>query len=170
MKIVGDHLADVARKSKASDKIGFDLFGRSAYNRYYYAVFLHVRMVLRTMDSKWAAPRHKDVPTIFRGKVVKRVEEQIEKLEKSNLIEPDQAKRMFSLAATAADELSMLLDSAREVRKVADYEPEIPVTREGPVIKLGDCKLDTARNWKQRAETQGKTILYVYGQLGLITS
>jgi hypothetical protein len=100
--------------------------------------------------------------------VLAKLTKHLEVAQRTGQITPDQAKQMFSWAATAAEELAMLLDSAREVRTVADYEPETVVTREGAVIKLGDCKLDTAKNWKHRAETQAKTILYVYGQLGLI--
>ena len=173
MNIVGDHLADVARRSKASDKIGFDLFGRSAYNRYYYSVFLHVRMVLMTIDSRWAPPyklAHNSVPGLFRGRVLTKLTKQLEVAQKSGQITPDEAKQMFSWAHTAAEELAMLLDSAREVRTVADYHPETAVTREGAVIKLSDCKLDTAKNWKRRAETLAKTILYIYGQLDRISS
>lgn len=166
MNIVGDDLANTARGT--NDEVRFDLFARSAYNRYYYSVFLHVRMVLRTIDSRWATPAHADIPIYFRCKVLTKLVKQINVAENTGQITPDEAKRMFSLAATAAKDLAIMLDSAREVRTIADYQPENTVTREGAVINLGGCKLGTAKNWKQRAETQAKTILYVYGKLGLI--
>jgi hypothetical protein len=166
MKIVGDHLAKVAQQS--ADRMHIDLFGRSAYNRYYYSAFLHVRSALKTIDIKWATPKHQDVPVVLRGEVLNRLKWHIKFAEANRLISRIQGKQMSRAAAIAASELSNLLVLAREIRRVADYEPEQLVAKDGLVIKLGECTLSTAKGWPQRADTHAKTILKVYGQLGLI--
>lgn len=166
MKIVGDHLGDFALKS--GSEIHCDLFGRSAYNRYYYSAFLCVRAALKTIDSRWATPTHQDVPRVLIGEVLHRLKRHIQLARDSNQINHTQGEQMYHAAASAASELSNLLRSAREIRRVADYEPEQPVSKVGSQLKLRGYTLDTAKGWTQRAETQVKTILRVYGQLGVI--
>ena len=61
-----------------------------------------------------------------------------------------------------------MLVSAREIRRMADYEPEIPVQKIGAVMKLGGCTLGAAQNWERRVNMQAKIILKTYGKLGLI--
>jgi hypothetical protein len=166
MRIVGDRLAQIAAAS--SDPTHFDLFGRSAFNRYYYSAFLSVRATLRRMDSRWAAPAHKDVPIVLKGEVLQRLKRTIQLSSTNGQISRAQGAQMYHAAATAASELSNLLTAAREIRRIADYQPELPVAKQGAVVKLADCTLDAAKSWEKRAEMQAKTILRVYGQLGLI--
>jgi hypothetical protein len=166
MEIVGDELASSARASV--DEHRFDLFGRSAYNRYYYAVFLNVRAVLRRIDSGWGKPAHAAIPTLLRDTLPKRLKKHIQRASRTGLISDGRGKQMYSVAASAASELSSLLDSAREVRRIADYEPELTLTRNGRVIMLGTCTLDAAKKWTRRGEIQAATILRIYAELGLI--
>lgn len=166
MRIVGDHVAKVAVKS--GDVEQFDRFGRCAFNRYYYSAFLAVRAALRKINSKWATPSHKDVPIVLKGDVLARLKHQIRKSQSNGQITENEGLHLFHAAQTAASELSNLLSSARETRRIADYEPEQLVQKSGAVITLGECSLDTAKSWERRVETQAKTILRVYGELGLI--
>ncbi len=75
---------------------------------------------------------------------------------------------MYSVAKAAAWDLSSLLDSAREVRRIADYEPELTLTRDGTIIMLGTCTLDAAKKWTRRVDIQAGTILRIYAELGLV--
>jgi hypothetical protein len=63
MRIVGDHFAGTA--AGKGDENEFDLFSRSAFNRYYYSAFLSVRSVLKTLDPAWATPSHQSMPEDF---------------------------------------------------------------------------------------------------------
>jgi hypothetical protein len=123
---------------------------------------------LRKIDNKWASPSHKAVPEVLKGDVLTRLKHQIRKSQSNGQITESEGMRLFHAAQTAASELSNLLSSARETRRVADYEPEQLVQKSGSVITLGECSLDTAKAWERRVETQTKTILRVYGDLGLI--
>ena len=51
MKIVGHHLQQEAiRRTSDAEK---DVFGRSSYNRYYYAAFLTARSLFVSLDPGW---------------------------------------------------------------------------------------------------------------------
>jgi hypothetical protein len=166
MKIVGDYLAQFA--SASTDVTVCDLFGRSAFNRYYYATFLSVRTTLRTIDSRWATPTHKDIPALLRGEVLSRVKNQVKRSVCSKQINSAQAGHLRDMATVATAELSSLMQHARETRRLADYEPERRLVRKGNLIKLGECSIDQAKGWADRASAYAKTILKVYGDLGLI--
>ncbi|MEQ1853960.1 MAG: hypothetical protein ABMA01_20505 [Chthoniobacteraceae bacterium] len=166
MKIVGDHLAGFA--SGTTDDNEFDLFSRSAFNRYYYSAFLTVRSVLKRLDPAWAAPSHQAVPEVLKGEVLKRLKRHIRNAQKSGQISETKGNQIYHTAGTAASELSNLLTSAREIRRLADYEPETRVAKQSVNILLGKCTLAAASNWEQRVQIQSKTILKIYADLGII--
>lgn len=70
-------------------------------------------------------------------------------------------------AYTAATNLSDLLKHAYEVRRIADYEPEQRILRNGKVIKLGEQTMEGARNWPSRTLVHAKTLIKIWRQLGL---
>jgi hypothetical protein len=166
MKIVGDHLAGEA--ANRDDPTEFDLFSRSAFNRYYYSAFLSVRSVLKSIDPAWATPSHQSMPEVLKGEVLNRLKRQIRNAQKTGQITQTKGNQLFHIAGTAASELSNLLTSARETRRLADYEPETRVAKNGSVTTLGEWTLEAARNWERRVDAQSKTILKIYVQLGLI--
>ena len=166
MRIVGDHLAGEA--ANRGDATEFDLFSRSAFNRYYYSAFLSVRRVLKLLDPVWATPSHQSMPEVLRGEVLNRLKRQVRNAQKTGQISQTKGDQLFHAAGTAAVELSNLLKSARETRRLADYEPEIRVVRDGSATKLGEWSLEAARNWERRVEAQSNTILKIYATFGLI--
>jgi hypothetical protein len=166
MKAVGDHLAEVAKNESAFTTA--DLFGRSAFNRYYYATFLGVRETLQKIDSRWATPTHKDVPEVLRGEVLNRAKTQIKTLKQTGYLTDGQAAALKSKASVATAELACLMTRARATRRLSDYEPETKITKSGDVIKMGECSLTEARSWSDRADAFSKTILKVYADIGLI--
>lgn len=166
MKLVGEHLSQIA--TARADAREADLFGRSAFNRYYYASFLTVRETLKQIDTKWAEPSHAEIPDLLRGQVLKHIKKQARLLEDSHQLSHSQAQSIINIAINATAALADLLTKAREVRRVADYEPEIPVTKVGTVMRLADQTLDTAKGWPVRAEQQSGIILRTYAELGII--
>ena len=56
MKIVGEQLESWALDRKVETER--DLFGRSAFNRYYYAVFLLTREMLGEFKASWKKTMH----------------------------------------------------------------------------------------------------------------
>jgi hypothetical protein len=59
MHQVAEHLSLQARAMTGNDA---DAFGRSAFNRYYYATYLSVRELLASLDSSWETQRHSAIP------------------------------------------------------------------------------------------------------------
>jgi len=92
MQVVAHFLQIEALKIQGSDK---DLYARSAYNRYYYDIFLATRRMFSELDASWALLAHKDYPGLLRGQIT----------------------RQFKLARTKAvraddSELQSILDAA----------------------------------------------------------
>jgi len=74
---------------------------------------------------------------------------------------------MHHEANKAAAELSDLLKSAYEARRVADYEPEQKIFRNGRVIMLGEQTIEAAHRWPHRVSLYANTLIKIWRQLGL---
>jgi hypothetical protein len=168
MNIVGDRLAAIA--ATEDDPVRFDLFGRSAFNRYYYSAYFTVRTALGRIDTNWERMNHKAIPQLLRTAVLERLRKQASANKKTGLMTGAEASRFYSMAASAAAELSNCLRTAYEVRVVADYEPQTKVEVIGKAAgaKLADCTISRASGWQRRAETHASTILRAYERFGLI--
>lgn len=166
MQAVGEHLADFARN--ATDTEIWDIFGRSAFNRFYYGVFLTVRSFLGKLNSAWSTPNHADIPNLLRGAVIKKIKQAIEEQTKKNLLSYSEGMNLRNQAQVAVNDLASLLETARELRRVADYEPEKLMTRQGQVLFLVNEKLDSAKKWQNRAKVNTHSIEKIYEHLGLI--
>ena len=69
MDVVAHHLQTHALA--LSDPTERDLYGRSSYNRYYYAAFLSARQVLAGLRPEWGRIAHATYPELLTGEVVK---------------------------------------------------------------------------------------------------
>jgi hypothetical protein len=163
MQRVGAVLAQKAVTAQAPDEA--DVFGRSAFNRYYYATYLITRAMLRQLDASWSRIPHKDIPPLLNGKVVERVRRVSRKQQQQGLIN-DAASLCYSVTS-AASALADMMTGAHEVRRVADYEPETQILRTGKVIKLVDHSIEEAKDWPRRASAHSGTILKTWRRLGL---
>ena len=114
------------------------------------------------------SPSHQMMPEVLKGEVLNRLKRHIRIAQKSGQITETKGSQLIHVAGTAACELSNLLVSARETRRLADYEPEIRVTRAGSTTTLGSWSLDAARNWERQVNAQSKTIMKIYADLGII--
>jgi hypothetical protein len=166
MQVVADRLAEIAGQVGKPDDV--DAFGRSAFNRYYYAAFLAVRETLKAINPAWSRPTHKDIPDILEGSVREAIKRQIRNWEKSGALPPSRASSLRTSANASTGELAMLLKSAREVRRIADYEPETRCKITAALITLGNDSLQSAHQWPARARSYISTILKIYRELGLI--
>ena len=157
MKIVGDKLRELALVNRGG--VEFDLLGRSAFNRYYYAAYLEVRKMLSLLDDKWAKVGHSKIPEIVKNSLKTRVQQHLKKTSVSKALTKSEKSTVLGNITRHGGQLSELMDNAYYVRVIADYKPDTKVTCEGSVIMLDTCKLDTARNWQKRVEVLCKDIL-----------
>lgn len=164
MKIVGEKLEDIALKER--DLLSKDLFGRSAFNRYYYAAFLITRKMLGELNFPWKFTPHKEIPNLLNTGVRKGVLSRLRKDAKKGLITEGQKSNLITKLNRATSDLSSLLDEAYDIRVIADYEPEVPISEEGRKLVLKEHKLTTARGWANRASAHCKEIRSVWRDSG----
>lgn len=161
MQTVADHLEKHCRKCKDGQER--DQFARSAFNRYYYAVYLTVRSALAQIDPSWDEPTHSQVPNLLRDTVVKR----IKKRSKSPAMNQADAKKQEYLGCTAAKTLATLVHTSNTIRVVADYDPDRLVVFENSVVTLAGVKASSARQWCKDANSQSTVLVNAAKKLGL---
>ncbi|MFZ6861379.1 hypothetical protein ACO0K7_01955 [Undibacterium sp. Ji67W] len=148
LEIVARHLQEQA-EARANSSEG-DLFGRSAFNRYYYATYLEVRYGLGKLQDEWSGDMpHATIPQVLRGQVVKALKNGYSLANKNN---DREAMSLCSDGITAAKNLAELMEKGRGIRVAADYHPEITVDFKSHVdFKLNTVEVSDARSWPARA-------------------
>jgi len=136
-----------------------DLFGRSAFNRYYYDLFINVRQTLKTSNNDWARLPHKSMPELLRGSVQKKVRnirKQARKISDMQLI--SRCERLVSFN----ENLASTLERANGVRKIADYEPDKPVIfHRDERFKLNGISINDAHAWHALVDEWSRDFLIV---------
>ncbi|XHS78108.1 hypothetical protein ACFJGW_20660 [Burkholderiaceae bacterium UC74_6] len=162
MEIVARHLQQEAIRRGPADAA--DLFGRSAFNRYYYATFLEVKGGLGALRDEWTRNiAHADLPQILRGQVKKQLA-----AGKRKAMRADDYKSagICASADSAAEDLAKLLDAGRATRVTADYHPEIPVDfASAPDFQLDTVGVQAAQTWPHRARGYLQVISNAWRQI-----
>lgn len=121
-----------------------DLFARSAYNRYYYAVFLSVRSMVTELDNKWALTRHKSYPDLLKVSISKNLKIARWRAGKNN---DSELYRILDSGIRAASALAILMEQANGARVVADYNPSEAVNFVGGRFSLKSIEITEAHGW-----------------------
>lgn len=160
MHRVAHHLQIHAVSAVPNDR---DIYARSAFNRYYYDLFLLVRGMLASFDSeKWSSLPHVAYPEVLR------------KIAKDFQKEQRQAQRngdmplhtILQLAVSASKALASLMEKAYGVRVVADYTPEESINFvSAGRFSLKNIDITEAHNWRTDVETWIKNIEQAWRQL-----
>lgn len=148
MEIVAQHLQHEAAVRTLS--VERDLFGRSAFNRYYYATFLEVKASLAKLRPQWAGElAHASVPEVLRGTVKKELTRGRYTAQRMN---DSEVVSLCQKALSAAESLAKILEEGRVTRVAADYHPEIPVEFVAASdFRLNTVGVQTAQTWPHRA-------------------
>jgi len=140
----------------APDQRDFDLFGRSSFNRYYYAVYLQVRTILGDLDGTWATAPHASIPALLTGQVLVKIRRQ---RMRANKLGDYDAVGICSRAESSAHDLADLMKTAYAVRVAADYRPDIAIEPDGQGrFRLNQVRVTTAHDWPARAREYGQRI------------
>jgi uncharacterized protein (UPF0332 family) len=133
---------------RRKDGDDFDQFGRSAFNRYYYALFLIVRAFILEFNPDWAAV-HSAIPGVLTGSITR----EIKNFRSSALRQKDHESVEICNRATAAlASLAKLMESAYTVRVTADYNPSIKVMDDtNERFSLGTATITQAHGWPDQA-------------------
>lgn len=116
MQVVGHHLQVEAIKKAGSER---ELFARSAFNRYYYAVFLSVRSMCADFNPDWAKQPHKNYPDLLKGKIAKALKQANRRANRNSDYE---LVPKLDSGIRATDALASLIGRAYAIRIVADYQ------------------------------------------------
>lgn len=145
---VAHHLQVTANARR--DPVERDLFGRSSYNRYYYAAFLLVRSVLAEMRDEWGKMAHASMPEVLTSEVCRILDKGRKKADKVGDME---LSRQCHRAIKAAKELACLMRASSATRVVADYHPEILVNFvHGERFTLNEVGITEAHQWPEKAK------------------
>jgi hypothetical protein len=126
----------------------FDKFGRSAFNRYYYAVFLIVRDLMLEFNSRWAGS-HSSIPEMLRGTVRGEISRFRSAANKRGNSEQSEAANR---AIAAIHSLATLMEEANRLRVTADYNPAIRVEDQGGErFALVSTNITEAHQWPSNA-------------------
>lgn len=165
MEQVAEALTHQAVASRDADEA--NLFGRSAFNRYYYSVYLAVRAMLQFGHPEIKRFPHKDLPGELTGRVRNRIMEESRKQIRRKLLDESEGAQLIESASTALRELSEILKEGYRIRVVADYDPmELAIVQHGHIL-LQDKTSDAARQWGRRADRAIGQVKRVWRHLGL---
>ena len=138
------------------DSCDFDLFGRSSFNRYYYAVYLQVRSMLGDLNETWATAQHASIPELLTGQVMAKIKMQRARAAR---VRDNEAVEICNRAVASANELATLMRDAYAVRVTADYRPDIAVEPDDRGrFRLNLVPVTTAHEWPARAREFGRRI------------
>ena len=165
MRIVADKLKELALASNTDHEI--DQYGRSAFNRYYYAVYLVVRRTLMNINPSWARSPHKNIPDILTGSMYTHARNQALKLERAGQLSQREKSEVIRSIRICVDELSKVLQTAYEARLMADYSPEETVRRVANNLELKKYTIASAQGWPDRAERNAGQLAAKWRELGL---
>lgn len=141
MITVANHLRDHA--CALADAAEVDLFGRSAFNRFYYACYWAIRTNLPDMVSDWTKMGHKALPDCLKSSVQKETLKALERQRKSKMISDEDFGRLQPRITRSIAEIARLLEQGYSVRCTADYNPEFKATKTGHSLILEGTKLST---------------------------
>lgn len=165
MELVADTLT--TRALAAANLSEANLFGRSAFNRYYYGVYLAVREMLRVGHPEIYQVKHKELPDQLVGKVRSRIVDEAKRQVKKKVLSDSEAERLIHKSTVALQDLAEILRDGFRIRVIADYDPEVEATVENGHIVLDDRTSDAARNWGVRASRSIGQVQKVWRQLGI---
>lgn len=162
MEVVAEFLR--AEAFRATDLIQKDQFGRSAYNRFYYAAFLIVRETMTILNTAWTKLPHSTYPELLEGAVFKAMNRGRAQARRMDDRELD---NLCARGASAARDLARLMREGFATRVVADYRPDIPVKfMEISGFSLNEIDVSQAQTWASRANLHCASVRAAWLQLG----
>lgn len=166
MQIVGEQLETWALDRK--EPLERDLFGRSAFNRYYYSVFLMTRQMVGEFRASWKGTAHKELPNLLLTSVKKKLDSSLKISVSKGILKEGEKSRILTKHNRSINELAGLLREAYSTRLIADYEPEILIIDKGKELVLDNCKLASARNWPRKAGLHCNAIRSAWQEAGIV--
>lgn len=166
LHLVAENLSTTARGQNGAVA---DAFGRSAFNRYYYAAYLVVRELLECFDADWGRQSHSSIPTLLEGALLKLIRNETKRQGKLGALRESDVGRLNRQAARAAAALAETLTTAYSVRVIADYEPKLAVEFKNGTFRLIDHTEGEAKAWLTVVSQHKGTLMQIGRELGLVS-
>lgn len=164
MQVVGDYLIKEALQLNA--EIEKDLFGRSAFNRYYYAAFLSIRRLFSEIDDRLNEPQHSQIPGLLTETLNNRIKKIIKKQERAGFMSATHSQELRDSVYQSLQSLADLMRYAYSIRIVADYQPEAKIELKGGFLGIAGCESSVARGWCEEVEVKVDQICDIWRSLG----
>lgn len=146
-RIVAERMVKEASVDGESE---FDSFARSAFNRFYYSMFLDARKTLIELGFPGNLS-HKRIPIHYRDTVTKKIKHAVRQDSKEHAIK---SKAMLFCRTIAKS-----LEEAYAVRKIADYMPEeLVVIKSNGEFVLGEMELEKVKQLGRLVEANTRRL------------
>lgn len=153
MQMVAHHLQTKAIGAAEAER---DAFARSAYNRYYYSVFLRCRAMMREMNAEWSSLPHASYPEVLNGQIDRFFNNELKRARKQG---DAPMQKEIEGARRAVKALAKIIVSANGGRVIADYEPDQAVNFiSADRFSLNSIDITEAHAWAAKVNTLCNTI------------
>jgi hypothetical protein len=159
-----EKVADQLAKLALADKSGIsDHLARSAFNRYYYSIYLAVREASGSCDRNWRSMPHNNYVDLLNVTIrnnLKKGRDRARRLKDSDTM------RICSIALDAQKRLAENYGASLKTRILADYEPETKVhfDRFGDFF-LNNVSYSSMRQWSYDVHSQLTAITEAWRQI-----
>lgn len=168
---VADHLAKQATSIHGRSGANILLagaFGRTAYNRYYYACYLDIRLFVAAINSRWGSLNHSEVPDFLIGAVNNRISQELTKCEKIGLITKGELLSKKSLVHTSLNTMASIMSKAYSIRCTVDYEPEVNIEFDRNTFLIDSVTVASAKDWLKTLTIEKVKVIKVMKEIGLV--
>lgn len=159
--------ADANSNKKKDEELAI-AYGRTSFNRYYYACYLSARDLVKTLIPGIAF-QHGEAPTLLEVNVVNLIKKSLEQQCKRGLINAGEAARIKASTHQSATEISRILKVGYMIRGIADYEPEVVVVFEHNTFSLEKHTESEASSWLRSVDIHKGKILHHAKELGIVS-
>jgi hypothetical protein len=164
LHLVGTTLSDEAKRNSGDIA---DAYGRSAFNRYYYAAYLATRDLLIRFKPEWDVS-HAGAPDLVGSALPALVRKEAKRLQKLHAMSQADGQRVIRGVASAGAAIGELLRIAYKVRVISDYRPEEQVSFYKSTFHLDAHSEGEARSWLGTVEMHKGRILKFGKELELV--
>ncbi|ACS87182.1 hypothetical protein [Musicola paradisiaca] len=143
-------------------------FGRTAYNRYYYACYLDIRMFVAEINSKWGSLNHSEVPDFLIGAVNNRISQELTKCERGGMITKGELLSKKSLVHTSLNNMASVMSKAYTIRCTVDYEPDVNIEFDKNTFLIDQVPVASAKDWLKTITIEKVKVIKVMKEIGLV--
>lgn len=164
---VATSLRESANSHKLKNEELARAYGRSAFNRYYYACYLTSRDLVKKI-LPGTAFQHGEAPLLIEQNVVKLIRKNAQQHKRNELINAGEYSGIITTTTQSAAEIARILKVGYMVRGIADYEPDALVVFENDTFSIENHTESEAKSWLGSVELHKGKLLKISKELGIV--